>query len=102
MVFLFRLCLGVPCFWDAVSSIVGVWLALLTEQSRCLMDFENFDQSALPEVISLPHPTHLPLYLRLINIHSVGLFSAIIIKSYNYHKSTQVSFNNLDNYDLKE
>jgi hypothetical protein len=37
----------------------------------------DLDQSARPEVITLPHPMHLPLNFRLISIHSVALFSAI-------------------------
>src|ERR671914_3139449 len=82
MVFLYCLRASIFCSWNAVSSGLEAWLALFTAQSRCLMDFVALDQSARPEVISLPHPIHFPLYFKLISIHSVALFSTINIKSY--------------------
>jgi hypothetical protein len=96
MVFLTRLC-DFSSLWNAVFSLsLEVWLALLREQSRCLMDFVDLDQSARPEVITLPHPMHLPLNFRLISIHSVALFSAINHQILYLSQNVQASFNNLN------
>ena len=62
----------------------------LSKKAILMFDrFVDFDHSARPEVITLPHPTHLPLNLRLISIQSVSLFSAIcLIKPQIYLKKS--------------
>jgi len=46
------------------------------------MDLVDFDQSARPEINSLPHSLHLPLNLRVIGIQSMAL--SYIIHAWNW------------------